>query len=130
MKLLEAKDLSSGTYSGKFVSDIIAKFLIQLFNLNKVNKVYNENFEKPGIDFINSVIESLEISFEVDEKELKKIPKTGPFITISNYPLGGIDGLILMKIMSEIRPDFKFLANYTLHKIEPIRQFSIPINEL
>jgi putative hemolysin len=130
IKLLEAKDLSSGTYSGKFISDLIAKFLIQVFNFNKVNKVYNENYDKIGIDFINSVIETLQISFEVDEKELKKIPREGSFITISNYPLGGIDGLILMKIMSDIRPDFKFLANFIIHKIEPIREFSIAINEI
>ncbi len=129
-KILEAKDLSSGIYSGKFIGDLIAKFLIHLFDLNRVNKVYNENFEKLGIDFINSVLETLEITFEVDEKELKKIPKTGPFVTVSNYPLGGIDGLILMKIMYDIRPDFKFLANFSIHRIEPIRQLSIPINEI
>lgn len=129
-KLFKAKDLSGGTYSGRFISDLIAKFLIQVFDFNKVNKVYNENYDKIGIDFINSVIETLEINFEIDEKELKRIPQTGPFITVSNYPLGGIDGLILMKLMSEIRPDFKFLANLIIHNIEPIRNFSIAINEI
>jgi len=129
-KNLEAKDFSSGENSGKFISDIIAKYLVQAFNLNKVNKIYSDNINKPGIDFINSIIETLEINFNIDEKELKKIPLTGPFITVSNYPLGGIDALILMKIMSEIRPDFKFLANYTIHKIEPLTQYSIPINDI
>jgi len=130
LKNLEAKDFTGGENSGKFINDIIAKYLVQTFNLNKVNKIYSQNKDKQGIEFINSVLETLEISYTLDEKELKKIPLTGPFITVSNYPMGGIDALILMKIISEIRPDFKFIANYTIHKIEPLTQLSIPINDI
>lgn len=129
MKPLEPKDFSSGIYPDKFGNDIIAKYLLQFFNLNKVNKLYKENIDKLGIEFINSVIASLNLNYEINEQEINRIPKTGAFITISNHPLGGIDGLLLMKIMNEIRPDFKFLANYLLHKLEPVSEFSIPINE-
>ncbi len=127
-KKLKPSDFTNGTYSGKFLTEIAMKFLMKLFDLQKVNKIYRKNIDKDGLEFINSVIEELEIDFEIDEKDLKKIPKEGAFITISNYPLGGLDAMLLMKIISEVRPDYKFTINNTFHKIKPLRDLSIPIN--
>ncbi len=128
-KKLKASDFTNGTYTGKFLTEIAVKFLIKLFDLQKVNKIYRKNIDKEGLEFINSVIEELEIDFEIDEKDLKKIPKTGAFITVSNYPLGGLDAMLLMKIISEVRPDYKFTINNTFHKIKPLRDLSISINQ-
>ena len=35
----------------------------------------------------------MEIKFEIPEEDLKRLPKDGAYITISNHPLGGIAGL-------------------------------------
>ena len=128
-KIIQPKDFTNGTFTGKFITEIVAKFLTKLFDLKKVNRIYRDNMDKVGIEFINSVISSLDIDFEIDAKEFKHIPKTGPFITVSNYPLGGIDGLLIMKMISEIRPDYKFLANHSLNQIKPINDLSIPITD-
>ena len=117
------------SFSERFDNDIIAKFLLQLRNFNRINKIYAENSDKEGIAFVESIIDSLNISFEVDDLELKRIPKQGSFITVSNHPFGGIDGLLLLKILGDIRPDFKLLANDLLHKIEPLNDYSLPFNE-
>jgi putative hemolysin len=38
------------------------------------------------------------------EEDLKRLPKEGAYITISNHPLGGIDGVLLLKLMLEREP--------------------------
>jgi putative hemolysin len=129
MEKLKGEDFINPNYEGRISNDVIAKFLLQLKKYNKLNKIYSDNIDKDGIEFINSVIDSLGIHFEIDDADLARIPKTGPFITVSNQPFGGIDGLLLLKIMSEKRPDFKLLADFLLHSIEPLNKFSIPINE-
>ncbi len=129
-KILEASDFTNGTYTGTFITEIVVRFLIKLTDMPKVNKIYYKNINKEGLEFVNSVIDELEIDFEIIEKELRRIPKKGAFITISNYPLGGLDALLLMKIISEIRPDYKFTTNYSFHKIKPLRELSIPVNQL
>ena len=60
-KILQAKDFTNGTYTGKFITEIVAKFLTNLFDLKKVNKIYHDNIDKVGIEFINSVISVITI---------------------------------------------------------------------
>ena len=47
---------------------------------------------------------------------------------MSNHPLGAIDGILMAKILTEIRPDFKVMGNFLLEKIEPMRPFVISVN--
>ncbi len=129
MERIKGKDFVNPQFEKKFNNDIIAKFILQLKRYNKINKLYSENFDKNGIEFIDSIIDSLGIQFEVDESDLKRIPENGSFITVSNQPFGGIDGLLLLKIMAEKRPDFKILENFLLHAIEPLTDFSIPLTD-
>ncbi|MGE0089462.1 MAG: lysophospholipid acyltransferase family protein [Bacteroidales bacterium] len=128
MHLISSKDLFKAIKLDNIGGEIIAKFLMQLLKLNKLNNLYSQNKDKDGINFINSVIENLEFNFEIREDDLKRIPEKGPFIVTSNHPFGGIDALILMKIFYEKRPDFKAMGNFLLEKIPPIKQFVFPVN--
>ncbi len=129
MDRIKGKDFINPLLLKKFNNDVVAKFILQLKRYNKINKLYSENFDKDGIEFINSVIDSLGIQYEIDATDLNRIPDKGAFITVSNQPFGGIDGLLLLKIISQKRPDFKILQNFLLHTIEPLTDFSIPLNE-
>ncbi|MBN2807613.1 MAG: lysophospholipid acyltransferase family protein [Prolixibacteraceae bacterium] len=102
-------------------------FLMHLLRMKKVNKLYTELAREKGLDFIDKLIETLDIRFEFDENQLKKIPLKGPFITISNHPYGGLDGILLIKLLSKVRPDVKILANSLLQKIDPLQDFFIGI---
>lgn len=96
--------------------------------LSTINKEYDKRKNLNGIEFINSILKSFEIDFKISEKDLKRIPKAGPFIVIANHPLGGIDGMILMKILLEQRPDFKMIANFLLHRLDPLKPYIMPVN--
>ena len=86
---------------------IIAETLLQIFKYNKLYKVYSELHDKDPIILINSLLDQLDLKYEISEEDLKKIPDEGPFITISNHPYRGIDSMLLFKLMYEKRKDFK-----------------------
>jgi len=114
--------------SSRVNNDVIAKIIIQLKKISKLNKAYSKNFDKNGLEFIDAVLDMLGVDFEIDEIDLKRIPKIGAFITVSNNPLGSIGGLLLLKLILTQRPDFKILTDNLLHKISPLTELSIPIN--
>ena len=126
MELLKPKDIFKSRPALTLLGgEYFAKFLMYILRFNKLNKIYSQIAEKDGIDFIDEVIRSMEFNIEFDEEELKRIPKTGPLIIVSNHPFGGLDGLILIKYLSMVRSDVKVLANFLLQKIEPVSSFFI-----
>ncbi|MBZ9631137.1 lysophospholipid acyltransferase family protein [Salegentibacter sp. LM13S] len=102
--------------------------ILRTTKLSRLNKEYQKRKNLSGIEFIDSILEGFEIDFEIPEKDLKRIPKSGPFITISNHPLGGIDGMILMKLLLNQRPDYKVIANFLLHRLDPLKPYIMPVN--
>lgn len=102
--------------------------LMKILRISKLNRIYLRNKKYQGIDFLNNILSEFEINFEIPEEDLRNIPKDGAFITISNHPLGGIDGILLLKLLLEQRPDFKIIANFLLHRIEPLVPYIMPVN--
>ncbi len=111
-----------------FVGTFIGWSLMKMLRISSVNKVYDRNKHLSDLDFINALLDEYEIDFEIPEQDLKRIPKTGPFITISNHPLGGIDGILLLKVLLERRPDYKIMANFLLHRVAPLKPYVMPVN--
>ncbi len=106
----------------------LAKLLVQVSKVKRINRFYELHKEDNAEEFIDAVIKRLNLRFEIREDDLKRIPLTGPFITVSNHPFGGIDGILLMKILGNIRPDYKIMASYLLKRLKPVESFLLPIN--
>ena len=123
MELIDPKEFQNIFGFSKIGTEVVSKLLLQLFRYNKLKKLYSDNIDKNGIEFIDTIIKQLEITLNINSDFLNKIPDKGPFITVSNHPLGGIDGLILIKLISQKRPDIKIFANFLLQKIEPLEEY-------
>lgn len=120
-----AKSIKCSFFLCKYLSDTIYRVL----KLNKVNIIYDKYVDKSPLEFVNSIIYELNISIEIEgTKNLENLPKDKAFITISNHPYGGIDGIILLKVFLESRSDFKVMANYLLQKVKPLNEVIIPVN--
>lgn len=108
--------------------EYFARLLMYILRFNKLNKIYGQIAEKQGLEFIDELISILGLNLVIDENELKRVPRTGPLITVSNHPLGGLDGLLLIKILSRVRPDIKVAGNILLQKIDPVASFYLSRN--
>jgi len=96
--------------------------------IERLNQIYKENSSHSGLDFVDHVINKLKIKYSLYEELDKIIPREGPFIIIANHPLGGIEGLLLLKIICKIRQDFKLQGNFLVQYIEEIKDFILPVN--
>ncbi|HLV15057.1 MAG TPA: lysophospholipid acyltransferase family protein [Xanthomarina sp.] len=111
-----------------FVGTFVGWMLMKVLKISKLNDIYNRNKHLEKTDFLNGILHDFQIKFEIPEEDLKRLPKDGAYITVSNHPLGGIDGILLLKLMLEQREDFKIMANFLLHRVEPLKPFIIPVN--
>ena len=74
------------------------------------------------------MVQSLKLDVRVGGAErLLNLPK-GPFITVSNHPYGGLDGIVLLDLIGRRRDGFKVMVNEFLNLIEPLRPCWIPVN--
>jgi putative hemolysin len=130
MGLVNAKEVAKAINVDKFgfIGTFMGWTLMKFLKIDTMNKIYDRNKHLSDLEFINALLNEFEIRFEIPEEDLKRIPKNGSFITISNHPLGGIDGILLLKLLLEHRTDFKIIANFLLHRILPLKPYVMPVN--
>jgi putative hemolysin len=107
---------------------VLASAAMSVAGINRVNEIYSHIYQYEGVEFAEKLIEYLNIECDIDEQELENIPKEGPFIITSNHPFGAIDGIILLKTIGKIRPDFKILTNFLLSYIPNLEKSFFPVN--
>ncbi|PHX61657.1 MAG: glycerol acyltransferase [Flavobacteriales bacterium] len=130
MGLVTAKEVAKAIKTVKygFLGTFTGWLLMKVLKISTLNKIYNRNKHLNDLEFLNAILDEFQIKFEIPEEDLKRLPKEGAYITISNHPLGGIDGLLLLKLMLEREPNFKIIANFLLHRIEPMKPYIMPVN--
>ncbi len=128
--LVTAKEVAKAIQLDKygFFGTFIGWILMKVLKISTLNKIYNRNKHLNELAFLDGILDDFQIKFEIPEEDLKRLPKDGAYITISNHPLGGIDGILLLKLMLEQRKDFKIIANFLLHRIEPLKPYIMPVN--
>jgi len=130
MSLVTAKEVSKAIHLDKYgvFGTFTGWLLMKVLKISTLNKVYNRNKHLSELEFLDAILNEFQIKFEIPEEDLKRLPKDGAYITVSNHPLGGIDGILLLKLMLEQRDDFKIIANFLLHRIEPMKPYIMPVN--
>lgn len=111
-----------------FLGTFVGWSLLKILKISEINNFYLKNKHLENTAFLDQILEEFDIKFEIPEEDLKRLPKQGAFITVSNHPLGGIDGILLLKLLLEQRDDFKIMANFLLSRIEPLKPYIMPVN--
>ncbi len=126
MELVKPSDLVKANPTLNFFGgEFFARILMYILKFQKLNRIYARIHQKKGIDFINEVISQLDLKVDYDPNEVKRIPSEGPAIIVANHPLGGFDGLLLIKLALEVRSDVKIFAGPLLRKIEAVSDYFI-----
>ena len=130
MSIVTSKEIAKAIKVENYgiIGTLIARFLMNLLKISTINRIYNRNKHKKDLDFLNGILEEFKVRFEIPEEDLKRLPKNGAYITVSNHPLGGIDGILLLKLVREQREDFKIIANFLLQRIQPLEPYILPVN--
>ena len=128
--LVTAKEVAKAIHADKYgiLGTFFGWVLMKVLKISTLNKIYNRNKHLNNLEFLDGILDEFQIKFEIPKEDMKRLPKEGPYITISNHPLGGIDGILLLKLMLEQRDDFKIIANFLLHRIAPLKPYIMPVN--
>jgi putative hemolysin len=96
-------------------------------HIDFINDLLERYGHLSGIDFIDQVV----TEFNVKEHlyGVENIPESGRFIFASNHPLGGFDGMLLMKTVDKKLGNPKFLTNDVLLNIPHLKSNFVPVNK-
>lgn len=111
----------------RLIPEFVFRFLRHIVREDFVNEFLNQYGHLKNRDFAVASIKYFNVSLHV--KGMENIPKEGRFIFVANHPLGGFDGIVLIKIISEYFPSYKFLVNDILMNVFPLKDVFIPINK-
>lgn len=104
--------------------------LKKLFYEERINRFLTAHGELEGVEFVEAVLDELEVDYAMASKDRANIPPAGRVVIIANHPMGGLDGLALLKLVSEVRKDVKIVANDLLMQFEPLQKLLLPVDNL
>lgn len=114
---------------GKLIPGFLITALEKLIHQDELNDVLRTTYPAVGTEFADAAYKFFDLTLEVEG--LENIPENGRFIFASNHPLGGLDGIGLIKVLGAKYGDdgLKFLVNDMLMNVEPLRPVFLPINK-
>ena len=131
MPLVHSTDLAAvlGLAKTGLFGRVVGRFILWFLSLDKINTIYDKSITNGDeAQFLEALLHHFGIKYYINFDELKRIPKKGPVVLVSNHPLGGIDGIILMHFLQQVRPDVKLMANFLLERVTPLKKWIIPVN--
>lgn len=129
MELISVRELTGlSKWLDNAAGETLVKGLFRLLGFNRVNDCYARHSGKDAVAFCEGVLADAGISVVVAAEDLENIPAEGSFITVSNHAYGGIDGLILLKMLTSVRSDYKVLVNFMLNRIKPLNSHFFGVN--
>lgn len=108
----------------------LLSLLKNLFHENEINDFLQQHAQLGPFEFVDRVLEHFQFSYLVSAREKERIPAEGRVVVVANHPLGTLDGLILLKLIGEVRPDVKIVTNDLLWQFEPLRPLLLPVDIL
>lgn len=126
-KELEAKFPTFKTKPNIFKKSVI-NIAKKLIHEDVINEFLTKNSHLNGFEFIDAVLDYFDFDYSVNSNEVENIPPFGRVVIIANHPLGALDALSLLKLVSTVRKDVKIIANDFLAGFEAIQNQIIYID--
>jgi putative hemolysin len=99
----------------KWLPGFILNWLKRKLHEDEINQIMFDIKDYYGLEFNEKGLEKFGVNIVSVHPE--NVPKTGGVIVAANHPLGGLDGMALIKAVGEIRPDVRFFVNDVLKNL-------------
>lgn len=109
----------------RVVYQMVGPWVEKMIGIEKLNRFYalcEESGRTPG-DFARRVLELIGVQYSLPSAEQMAALRQyqGPLVVVCNHPFGGIEAIFLVLFLSEIRSDFRIIANFFLERVEEVR---------
>ena len=112
----------------KFLPRFLINWLRKILHEEDINKGMLHMGQFHGLAFNESVLEFFNVKIECFG--LENLPKDGGVIIASNHPLGGMDGMSLVKAIGQVRGDVRFIVNDVLKNITNYGDVFVGVNKV
>lgn len=122
-RLIDTSDfaLVSPVFSGE-KGQQFARFIQRLFKIDLVNDLYDRCSYCKGANFADALLKDLGVDYLIGNAERLLPLREGVFITVSNHPYGGIDGIMLIDLFAGFRSDYKLMVNQILSLVKAMEE--------
>ncbi len=111
----------------KILPGFILKYIKRIIHQDEFNEFLLQTRDVYAHDFVSAALKHFQIHVISEGEE--NIPKQGGCIVVCNHPLGGIDGIAVMREVGKRRNDIKALVNDILMNLENLSSLLIPVNK-
>lgn len=127
--VIEAKFPDFGSRRGVLARPTLA-FLRKIVREADVNAFLAGAAGLEGMEFIDRILEHFNFSYSAVGREIDNIPAEGRVVIVANHPLGLLDGVALLKLVSSVRRDVRIVANDILMQFRQLHPVLLPVVNL
>lgn len=95
---------------------------------DEINQAMIDFKDYYGLEFNSKALERLGAKVVSIHQEL--VPKAERIVVAANHPLGGLDGMALIKSVGEVRPDVNFFVNDILKNLKNYGDVFVAVNKV
>lgn len=111
-----------------FLKKSLFKIAKKIVHEDSINQFLSQNAHLKGFEFVDAVLDYFDFDYTVSSSDLQNIPTSGKVVIIANHPLGGLDALCLLRLISTVRKDVRIVANDFLAGFEALNSLIITID--
>lgn len=105
-------------------------FLMKILHQKDINEFLKKHQNNNAFSFIEELFSFLDFDYYVGANQKINIPTSGRVVIIANHPLGALDSLALIQMVSEVRKDVKIVANDILLAFDPLKEILLPVDSM
>lgn len=115
---------------GKKIPRFLVNWIKKLVHQDFINEFLTRGYE--GAEFCRECMKYLDVDVKVEGLDnLSKVPEGCHYTLASNHPLGGIDGVALLSVITEHSGGrVRLLANDFLMSLKGLAPLCVPVNKL
>ncbi len=126
---LDAILASKSERLAKFTPKFVVNWLKRVVHQDELNEILEFSNGSTDVEFADKVLLWLNAKANVKFTDRESLDAGKRYIFVSNHPLGGLDGLIMISLLGKIFGKIKFVVNDILMNIIPMRGIFVPVNK-
>ncbi len=111
----------------RLLPGFVLRYLKRIIHQDELNEILSRYGHLGGLEFVTAALQYMGVTYTTYGQE--NVPREGRFIFVSNHPLGGLDGLVFIKVIGEIFPEIRFPVNDLLLNIPSLNDIFLPVNK-
>lgn len=114
----------------RYIPRFLIKGLERFIHQDDMNRMLQATAGLRGEAFCHAVLSHLDIRRRIDNPQLLPQPADSRVIFVCNHPLGGLDGLTLIELLSaHFGQEVRFVVNDLLLAVTPLTDVFLPVNK-